>query len=188
MDTLTFIAKLAEALGWPIAAIVLAAWLRKEIRALLPYVKRVKAGPLEAEFEREVRELKASTEAAPAEARKELPPPPSQPLLLQLAELHARSAILEAWVRVEAAARAALEKKSPATATVATRNPHRLAEQLGALGLLEEDQVSLFHELRNLRNEVAHVPEFSPSRESVVSYIEMASYLQSWLEDAASDA
>ncbi|WP_276968485.1 hypothetical protein, partial [Metallibacterium scheffleri] len=65
MDTLTFIAKVIEFAAWPIAAVALVAMLRAEIKSLLPHVKRLKAGPVEAEFEREVKELEATAKTQP---------------------------------------------------------------------------------------------------------------------------
>jgi hypothetical protein len=97
MDTLTFIAKLVEFLAWPSAAVILVLLLRGEIKGLFRYVKKVKAGPMEAEFEREVKELKATAEAQP----QLLPPPegatPEKQMLIQIVQINPRSAVLEAW-------------------------------------------------------------------------------------------
>ena len=185
MDWLTFTSKVLEALAWPISSIVLVALLRGEISKLAPFLKKLKAGPLEAEFEREIKELKASTDQTPAEERQPAADPASKSFLLQLAELHPRSAILEAWVRVEAAARAALASKEQ-THELSTYQPAaRLAEALVQREVFAQGQVTLFHELRRLRNDVAHSPDLSPTLDSVRNYIELATYLQGWLEDAA---
>jgi len=103
MDVLAFIAKLVEALAWPLASVVLVALLRREIRSLLPFVKRFKAGPLEAEFEREVRELRSSVEEGVNVKHEELAA--SQSTAVKLAELNPRSAILEAWREIETTGR-----------------------------------------------------------------------------------
>jgi hypothetical protein len=181
MDWLSFVAKFLEHMAWPVVAVVLVALLRKEIRILVPFLKRIKAGPLEADFDRDLRELKAQT---PDSAKTIAPPAQaaSKELLVQLAELHPRSAILEAWVRVEAAARTALGRKGLAGKDgylSAARLPERLAEQ----GMLQQGQVTLFHELRRLRNDIAHMQALEPSQEAVRNYIEMASYLQRRLEE-----
>ena len=88
MDQLTFISNLVEFLAWPIASVLLVFLLRGEIKRLLPYIKRLKAGPLEAEFEREIKELKATAEAQP----QLLPPPegatPEKQMLLQLVQIN----------------------------------------------------------------------------------------------------
>lgn len=111
MDALTFIAKLVEFLAWPSATVVLLLLLRGEINDLFRYVKKLKAGPVEAEFEREVKELKAAAEAQP----QLLPPPegatPEKQMLLQLVQINPRSAVLEAWRGVEEASLRVIQNK-----------------------------------------------------------------------------
>jgi hypothetical protein len=185
MDWLTFTSKALDALAWPLASIALVALLRKELQKLAPQLKKVKAGPLEAEFEREVKEVKANAAPTQSEQRTGTPDVASKAFLLHLAEMHPRSAIQEAWVRVEAAARTALGSKDKPSELRSYVSAARLAEPLAEQGLLTHGQVTLFHELRRLRNEVAHQSNLEPSTESVKSYIEMSSYLQGWLENAA---
>jgi hypothetical protein len=57
MDTLSFIAKLIEVLAWPGAIVTVVLLLRKELKQLVPLLRKVKAGPVEAEFEREIAQL-----------------------------------------------------------------------------------------------------------------------------------
>jgi hypothetical protein len=61
----------------------------------------------------------------------------------------------------------------------------RLAEPLAQQEVLNQGQVTLFHELRRLRNEVAHAQGFEPTQESARAYIDLASFLQGWLEGHA---
>jgi hypothetical protein len=49
-----FSSKLIESTAWPIAVVSFVAMLRIEIKLLLSYIKKLKAGSVEAEFEREV--------------------------------------------------------------------------------------------------------------------------------------
>lgn len=185
MNTLNFASNVIESLAWPVAAIVLVVLLRNDIAKLAPFIKRLKAGPVEAEFEREVRALRESTPAPPKLA---IAPPKdtaSKNFLFQLAELHPRSAILESWVRVEAAARALLESRAIAAAKPSYLPAARLAEPLAQQELITQDQVTLFHELRRLRNEVAHAQGFEPTFESARAYIDLASFLQGHLEGQA---
>ena len=188
MDWLTFTSKAIEALAWPVAAIALVVLLRKEISKLTPFIKKVKAGPLEAEFEREVKQLKEIKESNPEQTKPAQAKPAdtaSKNFLFQLAELHPRSAILESWVRVEAAARAVLADKSLPVAKPGYLPAARLAEPLAQQEVLNQGQVTLFHELRRLRNEVAHAQGFEPTQESARAYIDLASSLQGWLEGHA---
>lgn len=186
MDWMTFVAKLIESLAWPVAAVALVFLLRDDIRRLVPFIKKLKAGPVEAEFEREVNALK---EAAPLSAHgitvAKAPDAASKEFLLQLAELHPRSAILESWVRVEAAARAILARKATSTATGAYIPAARLVEPLAEQKLITPGHVTLFHELRRLRNEVAHAQGFEPTIEAAKAYADLASFLQGDLEGKA---
>ena len=50
--------------------------------------------------------------------------------------------------------------------------------------LMEAPVVSLLLDLRGLRNQAAHVPEFAPSSEAVIEYAEMAELLASQLSAA----
>lgn len=66
MDALTFLTKLLEFGAWPAAAIAIILVLRKELQALLPNIKKFKAGPVEVELERVVKELEATKKVAAA--------------------------------------------------------------------------------------------------------------------------
>lgn len=187
MDWLTFASKVIESISWPIAAVALVLLLREEIAKLAPFLKKFKAGPLEAEFERDVkelREIKDSTPQLTKPADAQAVDTASKNFLFQLAELHPRSAILESWVRLEAAARAVLTHKNIA-ASKSYIPAARLAEPLAQREVLNQGQVTLFHELRRLRNEVAHAQGFEPTQESARAYIDLASFLQGWLEGHA---
>lgn len=184
MGWMTFVAGLVESLSWPVAAVVLVSLLRDDIRKLVPSIKKVKAGPVEAEFEREVKALKEITAESPTDGTKgKLPDTASKEFLVELAKLHPRSAILESWVRVEAAARAVLARKtSPTSGYIPAA---KLAEPLAQEGILTQGQVVLFHELRRLRNDVAHAQDFEPTLEAAKAYIDLASFLQGHIEGSA---
>lgn len=66
MDCLTFLSNLASSLAWPIAAVVIAFSMRVQLGTLLSNIKKIKAGSLEAEFEKleqEVQEVREKAEA-----------------------------------------------------------------------------------------------------------------------------
>lgn len=176
MDWLTFFSNIISAVAWPIAAVILVVLFKDEIKKVTPYVKRLKAGPLEAEFEREVKELTESTTTNTDQS------PASKALLYQLAEMHPRSAILESWVRVEAAARAVIATDNFAPTKTSYVPAARLTDTLLNLEVLDQSQTSLFNELRRLRNEVAHEKGIEPTQDSALSYIDLASSLQAIFE------
>ncbi len=185
MDSLTFVAELVKALAWPVVSLVMVLALRHEIKRLLPQVKRFKAGPLEAEFDREIRELARETEA-------QLSPPaalpsasPEREKLLQLAALNPRSAIIEAWHHVEFAARRVVEARNPAITARELQSSSALLRSLNRDEILSRDEVALFNDLRALRNQAVHVPDFAPAADSVLNYIDLALRLGGALEGRA---
>ena len=66
MDTLTFIAKVLEHAAWPAAAFGIIYILRAQLKELIPSIKRFKAGPVELELERVVKELEKTKQVAEA--------------------------------------------------------------------------------------------------------------------------
>lgn len=182
MDALTFIIEIVKALGWPVATIALVMMLRKEIKALLPLVKRLKAGPVEAEFDREVKELKATAEAQLPPVTQTQAVTTQRQKLLQLAEINPRSAVIEAWQDVEFAARRFLQSQSAPITEREPQSPVALLRGLNRYEVLTRDEVALFNDLRSLRNEAVHRSEFVPTYESVLNYIDLAARLQTVIE------
>lgn len=185
MDWLTFISKAIESLAWPVIAFVIVGMLKDEIKKLLPFIKKFKAGPVEAEFERDVAELKKSADKA---TLLESPDTASKAFLIQLAELHPRSSILESWVRLEAAARLALANKTADYSKSNYLPAAKLGNPLEKAGLISNSQVNIYENLRRLRNEIAHDMNLEPNVEAARTYIELASLLQGQLEAAVQNA
>ncbi|WP_157222008.1 hypothetical protein [Chromobacterium haemolyticum] len=184
MDTLTFITKLIEFTAWPIASVALVAMLRTEIKSLLPYVTKLKAGPIEAEFEREVKALEAVAMAQ----HQLLPPPeeltPERQMLLQLVHVNPRSAILEAWRSIEESAIRVIQNKALNAPERDSYSPLAVIRALYKANTLTAEEVSLYHDLRALRNQAAHAKNFSPTTDAALSYIELASGLKRTLDIA----
>jgi hypothetical protein len=160
MDVPTFIAKLVEFLAWPLAAVVLALALRREIRQLLPNIRKLKAGPIEAEFEREIRKLSESVEAD----TDLLSPPeratPERQMLLQLVQINPRSAILEAWRGVEEAKTVAKSYRIASSYGSPSSSSLDDIRRITTESLFTSEEWDLYVELRTLRNKAAHAPDF----------------------------
>ncbi|MBV36064.1 MAG: hypothetical protein CMP47_11545 [Rickettsiales bacterium] len=182
MDWLTFFSKMIESLAWPVGAVVIVAILKDELKKLLPFLKKFKAGPLEAEFERDVEKLKRTSQNIEEDLASNTN---SKDFLLELVEIHPRSAILEAWVRLEAAARLVLSKQTDQYSKSNYQPASKLARALESAGLISSAQVTTYEDLRRLRNEVAHNMDLEPNFEAAKTYIELASYLQAYLETEA---
>lgn len=173
MDWLTFIAEIVKGVAWPTIALFALLVFRRELAALLGRLKKGKIGGAEFEFEDAVEELRAA--AAPENSRVEV-----VPISLQ----NPRATILEAWLKVEDAARklASAQGIPPSMASV---RPPALIKAIEEKGGLTTEQIELFRELRRLRNESAHSGDFSPSAESVVNYVSLAHGLAAAIEHLA---
>lgn len=185
MDWLTFIAKLVEFLAWPVAAVVLVAVLRTELRQLLPHVKKLKAGPVEAEFEREVKELQKEVSAQPAPVPLPEGLTAERQMLFQLVQVNPRSAILEAWRGVEEAALRLVQSKGLYVSERDARSAFAVIRAIGSANVLSAEDFALYHDLRGLRNQAAHATDFTPTTDVALSYVGLASRLRGALEQAA---
>jgi hypothetical protein len=175
VDQLTFIAKLIEVLAWPVAAIVLVILLRREISALAPFIRKLKAGPLEAEFEREVSELRSAVDVSNSAAG-------TQSLSWQaatekLAQVNPRSAILEAWRQTESAAIRGVRERQPDLTDQQVRSTREVLKLLGETGVSTPEEVALLNQMRFLRNQAGHVESFQPTYEAAMNYIQLAAHL-----------
>jgi predicted transcriptional regulator len=73
MDIATFFIALAQHAAWPVASVVIVFALRKEIRQLLPSIRKFKAGPLEVELEKVAEKLEETRKlASGADAKADL--------------------------------------------------------------------------------------------------------------------
>jgi hypothetical protein len=188
MDRLTFIAEMVKAFAWPTTTLIVVIVFRRQIKTLLSQLKKVKAGPAEAEFDRELRELARETEDQPLPTNAVSPSSPERQKLLQLAEINPRSAVIEAWHTVEFAARRVVEAFEPSATVRDLQSSSALLRSLNRHEILNRDEASLFNELRALRNQAVHVPDFSPAYDAVLNYINLALRLKAALDGKAQRA
>ncbi|MDO9332909.1 MAG: hypothetical protein Q7T57_00080 [Dehalococcoidales bacterium] len=183
MDILTFIAEIAKAAAWPAAAVTIAVLFRQQLRELMSRVRKGKVGPAEFEFEERIRELES--EAAQLQLPKfeqRVPPIPATTLVSD-----PRSTIMTAWLRVEESLNALAIKHNLYNALIPPNSPYNM-NALRKAGVVSADLVSLYRDLRSLRNNAAHDLEFSPSADAVNSYVHMANELDASLRQLANEA
>jgi hypothetical protein len=178
MDWLTFAIRFIEAVIWPVAGGIILLVFRPEARQLLSLVRRLKAGPLEAEFEREIREISQEEARGAIAPEIEKKPDPIKTTLIELAEQHPRSAILEAWRRVEAAVMAAGVAKAVRLRNPDASAPVKVIGELARQELVDPADLARFHDLRGLRNQAAHIEAFEPSADAVLEYVQLARLLE----------
>ncbi|TBR07498.1 MAG: hypothetical protein EPO47_11175 [Rugosibacter sp.] len=174
MDSLTFISKLIESLAWPLSLVIVAWLMRAELRELLRLVKKLKAGPVEAEFDREVRSLRVEIETRE-------PTAPTTPAtraqtdpLLELAARHPRAAILEAWRAVEVALLRLANSRDLLPPGLDKTPSRHVIGVITKDHLLAPEEIALYYDLRNLRNQAAHATDFDPSEIAALDYVELS--------------
>ncbi|WP_211705776.1 hypothetical protein [Paraburkholderia aspalathi] len=192
MDWLTFVAKVVEALAWPGTVLALLLIVRKELPGIVRSLRRLKFKDVELEFGEAAKAIATETKEAvpPARADSKLTGGAKSDISARLevvADLAPRAAILEAWLQVEAAA-ADVVRKHAAVTISSTPGPLRLLDGLRRAGVLNERQVSVFENLRRLRNEAVHGSDVRFSKESVTSYIDSALSMAAYLESIAGDS
>ena len=176
MDWLTFISKLVESLAWPTVALILGLVVRKKILDLIPAIRKLKAGPVEAEFELATKQVLANTveavghDASEAEAEKSVAASSKGEIVSKL--LSARNdpsgIILEGWAKVDGE----LFRLGQQTGMFVDplMNTTKVYASIMSSEVLPVEIKPLIRELRELRNKVAHV-QVVPTSDSAQDYL-----------------
>lgn len=158
MNTLDFIASLVASLAWPLIILVVALIFRRTIKETLSRpLRRLKAGPLEAEWDEKVAAARVEVAESPEVADA---PPPSGPLvserLREVAERSPRGAVLGAYAEIEEALRERLSEAGLAPAL--PMSGRRLADLAVERGIISEQAAESVRGATVLRNLAAHGP------------------------------
>lgn len=169
-----FVASLVQSLAWPAGVVAVVIVLRKPIAAVLGQgVRRVKAGPVEVEFDRlqaEVREeLARSPELAETQVldpvgQAPVGQPPAdqaaagslQKELSRLAEIAPGTAVVAAYHRIEDRLTEMLDSYSPMARPFATVGGRGLAKLARQHDLISDETLAAIEGLSVLRDLTAH--------------------------------
>lgn len=181
MGWLEFISSLSTALAWPAAVIVIVILLREPLKGLVSMLQRMKYKDFELEFGRKVAkagedadvedDLRPSAELTSEETR-----------IIELVGISPRVAVTEAWRLVEVAsleaAKALLgkdfQKKKLSTKAI---------RQLEKAGRIDPAIIEMMRDLRELRNDAVHSPEFTISPDAALEYARIARQLVAQMKD-----
>lgn len=175
MDWLTFISKLIDSLAWPVAGVVLGLIFRKKLTELIPLLRKVKAGPLEAEFEIATKQVLANTAELATKGRKPNAPQAEDKTSLEVTAsklLAARSeptaTIIEGWSTLDDE----LHKLGRQTGIVVDplQSELKVYREIMNSDVLPVETKQLVQDLRQLRNQVAHA-KVIPTPESAQDYL-----------------
>ncbi len=173
------VARILEALVWPVVLIIFLLLFRSQIVSIIERVSKIKIRDFEAEFGRDLRDAEQKAKDA------EIPPPQdikqaTEPItiassydrLFELAAWSPRAAIMEAWLRVEASieeAASALRIKPRAR-----RVGEEIIVELVRREKLPQEIVSVYDSLRRMRNQSVHDTELTINPKSAHGYVNLA--------------
>lgn len=175
MDWLTFISKLIDSLAWPVAGVILGLIFRKKLLELIPALRRLKAGPLEVEFDIAIKQVLASS----ADLTSKQPTPeisqtePNSKAEETVAKLlTARSeptgTIIEEWSTLDAELRK-LRRQTDISCDP-FESQLKVYRAVMNSDVLPVGTKKLIQNMRQLRNQVAHA-EVIPTPESAQDYL-----------------
>lgn len=171
MDQLTFISKIINATAWPIVVLILGLVLRDKISDLLPFLRKIKAGPVEAEFSVDARKLLESSKEIIANSSVTSSKPQKTDVALAkiyTAKHDPTNMILEGWNNVDGA----LFRIGRDAGILVDPMDSSNKIYLGVIStdLLEPETKKLVVEIYEMRNRVAHA-KVKPSMDSAKDYI-----------------
>lgn len=194
MDWLTFASKAIDSLAWPIVVLVLGVVLRRQVSNLIPYLRKLKAGPVEAEFEMEARQALANSEKLSVQHLKESTikrekPTEEKEAIAKLigARTDPAGMIIEAWAGVDGA----LFRLGKQTGLVVDplENTRSVYRSIVSSQLLTDETKRLVMELYELRNRVAHAkvkPTVGAAQDYLLAADKVIDMLEAQRENAAS--
>lgn len=171
--------KLIDTIIWPVTILVMAILFKKEFKAILIRLVKIEGHGWSAEFEKGLKKVEAyAKEALPAdsEVEKVLSTQNHEKReilsIADLAEYSPRAAITESWILVE---KAIIElAMSLGVTEIERRSVIKLLKEFIKRQLIDEDTVRVYNELRVLRNEAVHAPEFSLTPDEAQRYVHIA--------------
>jgi hypothetical protein len=171
-----FVVKIVSAVAWPLTAVAILLIFRSQIRTLLSgHLKRLKAGPVEAEWDREIQETRAAVVAQEAVLEPGDSGDPSLDrfdVLRELALHEPSLAVLGGYQAVDAQIQSHARNAGFPSGHII--RPHELIEQ----GVVSGLTMSAVQGLRNLRNIAAHRPN-EITAEQAAEFLELAEAVQS---------
>lgn len=164
-----------QILVWPAVAVIALLIFREPLTAFLTGREDSSQGP-EEKFREPLAELLRKAENLP-----DLPSlPPLEELsgdeerLFRLAEVSKRSAIFDAWLAAETAAREMEKRRGPEAASTLAGRQIRIGDALFLADLVDQTQFEIFNQLRKLRDAAQHFQEAEVSRHDVAEYVRLA--------------
>jgi len=191
MDWKQFIADLVSSLAWPTVGAIFLIMFRSELAKIVQRLAHLKYKDLEMDFDK----VKQQAQELHQEVAREEPALKSpvftslEDQILDAVERAPSAAILLAWSALETAMASAVARLAISPESPSYRSPMHNIEMLSKYGGLSKRHDHLMHEMRILRNKVAHERDsmISITQEQALNYaniaIDMAQHLEQLQRD-----
>lgn len=187
MDWLQFIVGMVSSVAWPAVVLSVVLVFRSELARIVERVARLKYKDLELDFE------KVKLQAEQLQLEQEPQPPLIAPSpvftsledqIMDAVERAPSAAVLLAWSALETAIAAAVSRLAISPDPPSYRSPVHNIEMLASNGRLSKTHEKLLHEMRMLRNKVAHEHDsmLSISEDQALNYATTAIELMKHFE------
>lgn len=178
MDWKQFIADLVSSVAWPVVAIIFLYMFRAELAKIVQRLAHLKYKDLELDFEK----VKQQAEELHLEFEQDAPVIESpvftslEDQIMDAVERAPSAAILLAWSALETAIASAVARLAISPDSPSYRSPMHNIDVLSKNGRLSKKYESLLHEMRMLRNKVAHEKDsmLTISQDQALNYADAA--------------
>lgn len=178
MDIASLIIELLRILIWPAAATISVYILRTPLSSIIGRLSSLRYKEIEARFTQVLDQADEALEDLPLPESTEPPKLPSKATGSELAQyISPRTEILEAWIRIEVELIDVADRLNLTISSARASSPSSLLEGIFQTGYLDSMIASLIEDLRILRNEAAHEPNFEIKESSVGHYRDIASQI-----------
>lgn len=187
MDWLQFTVGMVSSVAWPVVALTVVFMFRSQLARIVERLAHLKYKDLELDFE------KVKQQAEQLHLEREPQPPLTAPSpvfnsledqILDAVERAPSAAVLLAWSGLETAIAAAVSRLAISPDSPSYRSPMHNIDMLARHSRLSKSHEKLLHEMRMLRNKVAHEQDttLSISQEQALNYATTAIELMNHFE------
>lgn len=165
------IIELIRILAWPVVVLMVTIFLRKPIKSALSFMKKVKYGEVEVEFDSQLKQIK--NEVAASNEKQIVIRSLLRADVYRLVDVSPSAAIIEAWKDVIHIAEEKAQELAPSDnkARQLRNNPLR---HLAYIGALHPRTTEVIRMLQDLRNKAAHAPSHLIDRSNALDFIELS--------------
>lgn len=181
MEIGNLIIRFLEVLVWPVTVIILMLVFRSQIAAVILRLSKLKYRDLEVEFGKELRKAEQSAQEVQLPSLQVLAQVPepavftsSYDRLFDLTPSSPRAAIMEAWLRVEAAADEVARELEIQPMARRLGRAREVVVELVQQDRLPESAIKLYDSLRKMRNNAVHNIDFEINTEDAARFVELA--------------